>query len=290
MKKIGFLTDSACDLPKELEEKYNIDIMSFAITLDGESYYERKDFTFEEFYDMVRNAEGMPTTAHITAVQFSEKYEQYHNDGYTDIIHVSICAAGSATYDASIIGENMFREENPDSELKIHHVDSHTYSMCYGFFVAEAAKKIANGAKVGEVVIFLQDVFSRVEVVVAPYSLKFIKKSGRVSAAAAFAGELLGLKPIISLIDGASTINTKVRGEAAILPALVKHTKAKMDEFSTFYMVATTDETRGKELAKLCKKELGFEANCIFRLGAAIVSNTGPDTIAIVYLGPARHH
>ena len=63
MRKIAILTDSACDIPPELEKQYDIDILPFVITLDGVSYVERRDFGFDEFYQMLRAAQGVPSTA-----------------------------------------------------------------------------------------------------------------------------------------------------------------------------------------------------------------------------------
>ncbi len=288
MRKVLFLTDSACDIPKDLEEKYNICILNFSITVDGESYEERKDFSFEEYYEILKNCVEVPKTAQITSIRFAEKYAQLAEEGYTDIIHVSICKSGSATFDASILGEKQYREDMPDSTMKIHRINSRTYSMVYGYFIIEAAKKLENGAEICDICDFLKDRFARAQAVLSAYNLKFIKKSGRVSAAAAFAGELLGLKPIISLIDGKSKVEAKVRGEALMMPTMIKQAKQHMCEDFNFYMVACTDDEKGKAFAKLCKKEFGYAPATIFKLGAAITTNTGPEAIALVYLGENR--
>ena len=287
LSKIAILTDSACDIPPELERKYGIDILCFSIMLDGKSYTERKDFSFEEYYDLLRNAKGIPSTAHVTHLAFCAQYCKYVDEGYTEVLHVTINSTGSATYDAARMAISMLDEERPGHKLKIHLIDSHTYSMVYGWYVCEAARKIRNGAEVAPIAAWLDSVFARAEAVLAAYSLKVMKKSGRVSAAAAFAGELLGLRPVISLIDGESKVVAKVRGDAGVLPALVKFAKEHRGE-EPEYMVGTTDDARGEELAKLCKKELGCAPLCIFKLGAAVASNTGPDAIALIYLGQPR--
>ena len=82
MSKIAILTDSSCDMPKELAEKYGIDIMSFHILLDDVDYIERESCTNTEFYDKMRAAKGVPSTAAITPLQFCEKYCQYVDEGY----------------------------------------------------------------------------------------------------------------------------------------------------------------------------------------------------------------
>ncbi|MBP8856186.1 MAG: DegV family protein [Oscillospiraceae bacterium] len=287
MRKVAVLTDSASDIPEELREKYGIDIMSFTITLDGQSYVERQDFTNEEFYDMLRNAEGMPSTAHITMLQFYDQYCAYLQAGYTDVVHITINAGGSATFDAATMAARQLAEEHPESKMKIHLVDSHTYSMPYGYFVCEAARKLHNGAEIKHVISDLEADFATVEIAVSVFSLKFIKKSGRVSAAAAFAGELLGLRPIITINDGVTAVVNKVRGDKNVLPALLAHAKNHR-EGEREYLIGTTDMKTAEELGKLCKKEFGMPPACIFMLGAAVASNTGPDAIAIVYHGAKR--
>lgn len=97
-RKLAIVTDSSCDIPQELAEKYGIDIIDFPINLDGKEYYERHDLTLDEFYELMRQAQGVPTTAAITMLQWQEVYEKYADEGYTDVLHVSINSNGSSTY------------------------------------------------------------------------------------------------------------------------------------------------------------------------------------------------
>ena len=94
MSKIAILTDSSCDIPQEMAEKYGIDIMGFHILLDGVDYIERESCTNPEFYQRMREAKGVPSTAAITPLQFCEKYCQYVDEGYTDVIHIPINRSG----------------------------------------------------------------------------------------------------------------------------------------------------------------------------------------------------
>lgn len=288
MRKIAVLTDSACDIPAELQEKYNIDILSFVITLDDKSYRERQDFDCDEYYKMLREAKGVPSTAHITAIQFCEQYCKYVDEGYTDVLHVTINAGGSATYDAAVMAANMLSEERPGNKLNIRLVDSHTYSFVYGYQICEAARRLQNGADLDYVVGEMEKALASAEVVLTAFSLKQMKKSGRISAAAAFAGELLGLRPIITLIDGESTVQAKVRGDAQAAPAMLKLARERMDDENSEYMIGYTDTEHVKELEKLCRKEFGHPPIQVFKLGAAVSSNTGPDAMAITYRGKPR--
>ena len=142
MNKIAILTDSSCDIPQALADKYGIDIMSFHILLDGVDYLERVSCTNEEFYQLMRQAKGVPSTAAITPIQFCQKYCEYVDAGYTDVVHITINRTGSSTYDNAVIAQGMLREERPEHKMKIHLLDSHTYSMVFGWYVCELARKL----------------------------------------------------------------------------------------------------------------------------------------------------
>lgn len=290
MSKVAFLTDSSCDIPADLAEKYGIEIACFPINLDGKEYIERRDMTNDQFYEMMREAKGVPTTAAITPLQWLDYYTRFADEGYTDLVHVTINAAGSSTNQNAHAAADMLAEERPDCQMKIRIIDSHTYSMVFGWYLCECARKIRNGASVADAVLEMEEKLARAEVCLAAYTLKQMKKSGRVSAAAAFAGELLGLRPIISLNDGVSHVEAKVRGDAAVPPAMPKWIRSRVDNMKdTPYMVAYTASTaRRDELVKLCKKEFGHAPLCVFQLGGAVSANTGPDAIAVVFEGKPR--
>lgn len=289
-RKLAIVTDSSCDIPKETAEKYGIDIYDFPINLDGKEYFERRDLTYDQFYELMRNATGVPTTAAITAMQWLEIYTLYADEGYTDVLHVSINSGGSATYGYAQQAAAQLAEERPDCRMKIHLVDSHTYSMVFGYYLCECARKLRNGGELQSCIAELEHKYACVEACLAAYSLKQMKKSGRVSAAAAFAGELLGLRPVISLNDGISHVEAKVRGDAAVPPAMLKWVKTRVDDMrQTPYMVAYTSSTAKRdELVKLCKKEFGHPPMVVFQLGGVVSANTGPDAIAVIFEGKPR--
>ena len=287
MSKTAIMTESASDIPRELEEKYGLDILPFQIVVDGQSYTERVDFTNEQYYGMLDRAKDIPKTSQVTMTRFLEKFCAYADEGYSDVIYVSINSAGSNTYEAACMAAAALKDERPETSMRVHVVDSHTYSMTYGWHVCEAARKVQSGADVPGVVQYLNDAFSRMEVMLSMYTLRFVKKSGRVSAAAAFAGELLGLRPIINMIDDTTTTIAKVRGDNSVMPGLVEQTKKRLAPGGV-YLVGGTDEGNIKMLVKLCKRELGYAPAGTFLLGAAVATNTGPNAVAIVFEGAKR--
>lgn len=289
MSKIAILTDSSCDIPQEMAEKYGIDIMGFHILLDGVDYIERESCTNTEFYQRMREAKGVPSTAAITPLQFCEKYCQYVDEGYTDVIHIPINRSGSSTYDNAVMAQGLLREERPEHHLNIHLLDPHTYSMVFGWYVCEMARKLRNGAEIRHVIGEFNSQMSKMEIILGPYSLKQMKKSGRISAATAFAGELLGLRPIITLIDGKTVVESKVRGDDKVIPSMIQLCQKRAEGVEDFdYMIGHTAIPQSEELVRACRKAFGKPPLLTFELGGVVSANTGPDTVALVYVGHQR--
>lgn len=290
MDRIKIMTDSASDIPKELEKQYDIRILSFPVTVGDKGYLERVDFTNEEFYEILQNAPKIPVTSQITVFQFEEEFKTFFEQGYAELIYVSIYSGGSSTYNNAVMAKEQFYESHPEAktQFKIHLVDSKAYTMAYGYPVVEAAKKAQRGASSDEIVAYLEDWFDSVEIYFAPYTLEFVKKSGRVPAAAAFVGELIGLRPIISIIDGETKVIEKVRGDKAILPALFKHAKERIIPQTPYMLVRSTKNEECAELAAQLKKQFGYEAVGQFDIGAAISINAGPKVVGVIVKGQNR--
>ncbi len=287
MNKFVVLTDSACDLPQELVDKHHIDVVCFKIALDGEGYTERVDFDGEEFCRMLRKSDGIPTTSQVTQFEFFERFEAYDREGVEQVLYVSINAGGSGTNAAAHAAAEQFHQEHPDSAMQISVVDSHGYSMAYGAHVLKAAEMLENGSTMQEVVAYLEDKFARMEILLTAYTLKVIRKSGRVNAAAAIAGDLLGIHPIFTLNDGVSQVVKKARGDKMVVSAMVNQMKSRMAENSPYY-ICVTDKKYVQEYTEACEKAVGYGPQYVVQLGCAICSNTGPEAVGLIYEGVKR--
>ena len=131
LQKIKFLTDSASDIPKDIAKKLDIQIEPILINVDGKDYQESVDFTPQKFYEVLLRAKALPVTAHISALQAAQYYKELYDQGYTDIIHVTINSKGSSTYEAAQLGMKFLYEDNPVAEekLRIQLLDSLRYTL-----------------------------------------------------------------------------------------------------------------------------------------------------------------
>lgn len=287
MSKYVVLTDSTCDLPEEAAKQHNIDIVCFKIALDGEGYTERVDFTPEQFCEMLKKAPGLPTTAQITQFEFFDKFEEYDRQGVEQTLYISINAGGSGTNAAAHAAAAQFHEEHPDSRMEIFIVDSHAYSMAEGAGVIEAKQKLDAGETMESVVEYLNDKYAKMEILLTAYTLKVIRKSGRISAAAAIAGDLLGIHPIFTLNDGVSQVVKKVRGDKAVVSSMATTMASRMAQGTPYY-IGVSDHKYDEEYVEACTKKVGYAPVGIFHLGCAVLSNTGAEAVGLVFEGAKR--
>ncbi|WP_295093299.1 DegV family protein [Ruminococcus sp.] len=284
MSKIVILTDSCCDLPKETVEELGIKVLPFTLTVGGKSFLEMYDKSTQEFYKLLEETDEIPKHSQIPPITFEEAYKELFEQGYTDIISVSLNSQGSGTYNNSIMAKNDFFDNNPQAKdkLRIFNLDSKCYTLFYGYPVMEAAKKIKRGADVEEIIAYLEDWFNVCAVYAVPFTLKYAKKSGRISAAKAFAGELLGLKPVILFADGTTETIDKIRGEKNIVPKFVEIIEKNMTPQTPYILLHGRDDTVAKEVEKELVKKTGRKSEMMGNIGAVVTSNIGPDLVAIV--------
>ncbi len=278
------VTDSCCDLSKETIEELGITVLPFTLTMGGETFREIFDKSTQEVYDLMASSDEIPKHSQISPLTFEETYKKLYDEGYTDVISVSINSQGSGTYNNSIIGKDDFFENNPEAngKMRIFNIDSKSYTVLYGYPIMEAVKKIRKGASVEEIVAYFDDWFKVSAIYAVPYNLKYARKSGRISAAKAFAGELLGLKPIIEFADGETNTVDKIRGEKNIVPKLVECVEKRMTPQTPYIMLHGRDDTLPKEIEKELIKRTGRKAETYQSIGAVVSANIGPDIVAVL--------
>lgn len=285
MARVKFTTDSASDIPASLREELGIQVLPFPIAMGDRELADGFDFTPGEFYEMLLSAPQIPTHAQLNPYVFTELFEQAWAEGYTDLIHTSINSKGSATCSNALQARSDFYQDHPETKnaFHVHIIDTLNYTMGYGWAVVQGAKMAADGAEPQAVVDYIQDWVDHVHVVFAPLDLRFAKKSGRVSAAAAFVGEALGLKPVMTFLNGESKILSKVRGEKAVISKLVELCRQERKAGSPYLMIQGNNAEQSGKLLDQCLLELGGEPALSYQIGGVIAINAGPNLIGLIY-------
>lgn len=290
MEKIKFIADSASDIPDEALLGYNIDMPGIPIVIDGKEYYERKSFTIREFYKVLGKTTEIPVTSRVPESDYVNYYKKALDQGYTDVINVTINARGSGTNQSAQMAAGQFYKKYPEAKdkLNIHVVDSKTYSAAYGFPVIEGAKMAMAGKSVKEILAYMNNWFDCCEIYLACYTLEYAKKSGRITAAAAFVGDILGLRPIISFLDGDTKVVERVRGEKNVIPELLDmYERHCEDPNAPVFVICGEVPEYGAQLQQALQKRLGREIP-VYYAGASIVINSGPRIAAVAFKGKKR--
>lgn len=288
MQKIKIVTDSTSDITKEEEKRLGIRVMCFPVTVDGQSYRERIDFSNNQFYRMMDNAKEMPKTSQLTAFEILEVFKELHKEGWTDVIYVTISSTGSATYSNALSAADQFKKDTADEEgdqMRIHVVDSRNYTAVYGYPVTQAALKAQKGETPEKIIEYLKEWFETAEVIFIPLTLKYVKKSGRVSAASAFAGELLGLRPVIKISNGVSTVLDKVRGEKNIIPKMLEVTENNMMPQTPYIVITGSNQAITDAFTEKMIELVGYPPEETVQIGAAVACNAGHSVVGIVIRG-----
>lgn len=288
MSKVKIITDSGCDISREDENRYNIDIMSFDITLGDRTFVERKTVSNKEFYEIIDKSPEIPKTSQITTFRFEEKFKQCVNEGWEDVIVVLINSAGSQTYANAVQAADNLKSEGLTGDTGFHIVDSHSYSLGYGYPVVEAARKLEAGQSCESVLAFMDDWFNCCEVHIIGFNLRHMKKSGRISAAASFLGEMLSLKPVISLIDSETKVVKKSRGEKAAVMDAVQYVSERMIPETPWHMLTTTAPEMEELLRRTMAKKVGYDLTMQEECGGVVACNAGPCFIGIITKGKPR--
>ena len=288
MAKYRLITDSGCDITEEEERLYEIDILPFDVILGGQRMRERVDIRGEEFLHMLEAMEEIPKTAQVTTDRFEEKFLECVDNGVEDVIVVLINGVGSGTFANAVQAAETLKCEGKAGNMRFHIIDSHTYSIGYGYPLIEAAKKLRSGQSVETVVSYLEDWFSCCELYLVAFSLRHMRKSGRIKAASAVVGELMNIKPVISMIDSDTAIVLKSRGEKRAIGEAVNYiTKRAIPKTPVLIARSLIPELEDDLIGRLQKKT-GESPTYIGQVGCAVGSNAGTRFIGVFIKGHKR--
>ena len=290
MEKIHILTDSSADIPQAQVEAHGIEIVPITLTHEGRTIREYYDITPEEYWKLLEDSREIPVTAMVTPTVFLDSYRRAAERGCTHLLAVLINGNGSGTYQAACLARDMFREEQGD-KMRIEVIDSATYTYIYGRIVVLAAELRDQGDSFDAILGVVRSRLNRVEAFLGVYSLKHLKKSGRISGGAAFVGEALGLKPISHVYDGAVNVCDKVRGEKALVAGLIRKVSARVqqpEKQTALLLYSDVPAARIDELEKRLRTEIGFRDVLRSPIGPSVITNTGPQALAVAYYGQPR--
>ena len=272
---IKIICDSISDLPIEIIEKYNVDIVPLTVIFDNKEYLAGETLTTKEFYKILRDTDIMPKTSQATYVQFKSAFEKY--DENTEIIYIAGSSTASGTYQSSMLAKN-------DGHDNVSIFDTQNLSIGSALFVIKACEMVENGCSVEEIILSLEKLKNDVEVVFSVDTLEYLKMGGRISSTKAALGNLLSIKPILEVKDGLVVQKSQVRGKKQIYSTLAKTIVEKFgkDLKSRTIIIGCGDNIEDLEIMKESLEKEAEISNVYFvNIGCVVCSHSGPGVMGI---------
>jgi DegV family protein with EDD domain len=281
MKKVKIITDSTCDLSKELVEKYNIAVTPLFVNFGEESYQDGVSIDVEKMYKLVEEKNMLPKTAAQSPGNFVELFKKYLDEGY-EIVYMGIGSKFSATLSSANVAKQTLESED------IYLVDSLNLSSGTGLLVLKAATLAQKGLSAKEIKQEIENLVPNVRSQFVIDTLEYLYKGGRLNALSNFFGSMLKIKPIIKVRDGLMAVGKKGRGTMKKgIDLMLAEVFAEKENIDPEFMMIThslADEQVLYIRERIKQENLEVENLHETQAGCVISSHCGKGTIGVLYI------
>jgi DegV family protein with EDD domain len=271
---IALVTDSASDLPLELADQHQIQVVPLTIRFGESELVDREELTPAEFWARCASSPVLPETAAPAPGAFRTAFDRAAEQGYKGVVCVTLSSGLSATYQAALAAA-------ADSRLPVRVVDSRSITMGQGLMALTGAELAAKGATLDEVANVVESLARRTRIYGALNTLENLRKGGRIGPAAAVFGSLLSIKPIIELRDGVVEGESKQRTRRRSLEYLAN----KVHEYGHPQRLAVVHGSAPDldDFLHLLGPIVGEQPCLICELGPVIGTHAGPGAIGVAF-------
>ncbi|MED1103316.1 DegV family protein [Bacillus paramycoides] len=280
---VKIITDSAADLPEELLQAYDIDLIPLRVYDEAETEY-LDGVTLMSVTLLQKMREGAAYRTSLPSLEtFQEKFVSYAKEG-NPCIYLAFSSELSGTYQSSVVIKEEVKETYAELDLEI--IDTKCASLGQGLVVLEAAKMAKEGASKEEILNRVAFLMEHMEHIFTVADLQYLVRGGRLSKVAGFIGGLLNIKPILNVEEGKLVPLEKVRGKKKVLSRIVDimEERGKDLKGQTIGMTHGDDLETAESLKALITERFGCEVFIVNTIGAAIGAHTGPGVITLFFL------
>lgn len=287
MDSYVIVADSACDIPTETLKSWGV--VSCPLTFnftDSDKEYANDEMPTADFYRKMREG-GVARTSAVSMGRLEEVFEEFLKAG-SDVLYIAFSSGLSTTCRSGEMAAAELSERYPDRTVVT--VDSLAASAGYGLLLYLAVQEKKAGKSLTEVAEFVKNNRLRVCHWFTVETLTYLKRGGRVSAAAALVGNLLGIKPVLHVDDEGHLIPMrKVRGRKASIQAIVdKYKELASPEPSPVFLSHGDCPEDAKALADELKAACGVTVDLTVDIGPVIGAHSGPGTLALFFLTDSK--
>jgi len=272
---IRIVTDSSCDLPDEILERHRITVVPLTIRFGEESFVDREELSVDDFWARLSVATDLPETAAPSVGRFQDAFRELSDAGADGIVAVMISAGISATHQSATLASDGLR-----SGIPVRVIDSGLVSAALGLGVLAAAREAEAGGTIDDVETTAREAVASSNLFAALDTLEYLKKGGRIGGTAAFFGNLLDMKPLITFADGVVSAGGRVRTRRKAIKAVLDHLES-LESVAEVGIVHSNAPDLDEFLSAL--RERGHNDPLVARLGPVVGTHSGPGVIGIVY-------
>lgn len=280
MRKIKLISDSTCDLSKELIEEHDIEIIPLYVSFGDESYLDGIDLKTEEMYKKVKEKGLLPKTAAVSPGKFEEVFMQYLNEGY-DVIYMGIGSKFSGTFQSAMLAKTMIASDH------LYLIDSSNLSSGTGLLLLKASKFRANGMDAQEIKEEVEKLVPLVRSQFVIDTLEYLYKGGRLNALSALMGKMLRVHPLIKVVDGEMQVGKKAMGSMRKgLQILLDKAINEKEEIDQEFMMITHSlaDNHYRYIEKRVVDEFDIDQLHETHAGCVISTHCGAGTIGLLYI------
>ena len=239
---IRIVTDSTCDLPKEVIQELDIKVVPLYINIGDEGYLDGADITRKDFYTNLPDYPVHPTTGTPGTRAFLTVFEELAEGGADQILTIHISENLSATVNVARSAAEEYQK------IPVTVFDSGQLSLGTGFQVELAARMAKEGRSLEDILSALKDLRSRTFVTAGLETLEYLRRSGRMNRFMTGIGSLLKLKPILTMkngLPGSERVRTSIKAEKRLIAMLEDY-----HPFGKFALVHTNAQEKAQIFLK----------------------------------------
>lgn len=275
---VQIITDSTCDIPQKRLEEIGVVCVPLTVHFGEETFVDGVNLTAEEFYHHLRTSPEIPTTAQPTPHSFEEAFQAALDKG-DEVLCIVISGKLSGTVQSAHIAKQTIGSD------KIWIVDSNQACSALGLLVEIAAKRVKEGATAEALSHEIKELSERARIYAAIETLKFIRKGGRLSGAAAVVGTMLNLHPILTIENGLVLNSAKAKGKKKMISILRELAVADGLDESYPIMFCHGLAEENLQLVKESFAETYDITNALEGfIGPVVGTYSGPGTVAIGFI------
>jgi fatty acid kinase fatty acid binding subunit len=276
---VRIVTDSTADIPAEAADALGIVVVPLTVFFGEEAFLDGVDLDNAGFYRKLESSKDLPRTSQPAPAAFQAAYTRLIEEGADAILSVHLSSKLSGTYQSA----RTARDSLPESvrHIPVEVIDSKSISVGMSHAIMQAAEEARRGLGLEEIKAHALDQLARTHILAVLDTLEYVKRGGRIGGARALLGNMLSVKPIITLKDGevVPVEQPRTRSKAYARIAQLLAEKGKVEYVS----IAEASEDVGQQLAEAIKSTYRGDIP-IYRLGASLGTHTGPGTAAIAYV------